>query len=378
MLALATLAAQAAQNLDIVVANQVVARIYTGGPYGDLYARQAKIDQRITAVVSSETAREAIFKKNLTLGQSNGRWAVSVAGMLLMEVFPEDAAGASMDPKSLANQWKAGFTQQLPRAVSPMHVPAWWRDENPEPGLPNEPKPSGLGPEDKPLVDAMLGVFDQTRAMEEAQYEQAVGDLQARVLTMIWRYRQGPQCGPAPVTTDPSVRRALNLARTVDADRYRVERAMFVGTTITRVRRQYHIVPGTGPVGPFEEPPEPDPVPPPRMVPGTPIAKALLGTGLDANNRLMNAGQRFPADVKQIMLYLEVKGAPNNTMVGVTFHVGEEIIGRSRIGVSGDRSFAVNFYPEKSATFAPGDYECQLTVADQPAGVIPFKVLSAQ
>ncbi len=360
--------AQAAQPVNIVLANKVVGRIYTGGQYSSVSAREGKISQRFVQAISYEEC----VNPQLSMVMVNGRWTISVGSTMLMQVYPEDARGAGVDPKTLATQWKNRLAYLLPRAVSPIRGGI----DDPTIVLPDEPKPSGLGPEDEPLVTRIVGIFDRARKLSDEEYTLTTGGLQASILSMIWGYRKGSDCPPPPVSHDTSVKNVLKLVRLVDEHRYHIERLMYAGKTIQRVRKKYHIIPGTGPVGPVQA--YPTPLPPPQISAGTPIAKAMLGTGLDANNKLVNPGQRFPANTAQIMLYLEIKGAPNNTIVGVSFHLGEEVVGRSRIRVSGDRPFAVNFYPQTADTFTPGDYECRLSVNDQPAGVIPFRVVSPQ
>ena len=104
------------------------------------------------------------------------------------------------------------------------------------------------------------------------------------------------------------------------------------------------------------------------------MAKAILGSGLDPDNRVINPGQQFAADVPQVLLYLQIKGAPNNTPFNVTIRTGEQIIGKKRMNVSGDRTLAVTFYPQTADDFTAGDYVCEITAADQTAVVIPFRV----
>jgi hypothetical protein len=372
MLALAALAAHAADYQEIVLANKVVARIKTGGDYGSVAARGAKVNQRLVEALSYEDC----VNPKMTVAKANGRWTISLGKTMLLQVYPDDTAGTGLTEKALAGQWKAALAAQLPLAVSPIRLGGGVPDREPDP-LPSEPLPAGVPPEDLPLVQQLVPLLDRARGMDEAQYGLSQSQMEADILSMIWRYRRGPECGPLPATSDLSVANLLKRVRAVTDERYRIERQMYAGTTIKRVRTQHSIPPGTGPVTP-PEPAAPLPLPPPQIQPGTPIARAVLGTRLDSQNNLLNPGQHFPANVPQVMLYLQIKGAPNNTVVDVSIRKDDQIIARKRVQVSGDRPFAVAFYPQKTAGFPSGDYECRLAVADHPAGVIPFRVAAAQ
>jgi len=369
MIALSALAVQATDYEEIVLANKVVARIRTGGEHGNVSARAGKINQRLVQALSYEDC----VNPQMSAVDVNGRWTISVGSTMLIQVYPEDVAAAGLTDTALAMQWKDNLAAQLPLAVSPVKLGgADVPGEDPV-ALPSEPRPAGVPAEDLPLVAQMVGLFDRARQLDDAQYDLQRPELEASVLSMIWSYRRGPHCGPPPVTRDPRVGNALRLVRLVLDERYRIERDMVAGTTIKRVRKKYDIPPGTGPVTP-SEPLGPLPLPKPHIQSGTPIVQAVLGTGLDANDKLQTPGQQFPADTPQVMLYLQVKGALNNTIVGVSMYAGKEILGRRRFQVSGDRTVAISFYPQRSETFAAGDYECRLSVADQPVGVIPFRV----
>lgn len=376
MLALTALVAQAAEYEDIVLASKVVARIRTGGKYGSVSQRGAKINQAMVQALSYEDC----VNPQMSLVQVGGRWTVSVGSTTLIQVYPEDAAAAGLNEKQLAAQWKAGIATQLPLTVSLVSAGGAAVPDEGGIVLPSEPKPAGLPAEDMPLVAQVVGVFEQARGMDDAQYEQARAQLVAGMLNMIWRYRRGPEVGPPPATTDLTVGNAVRLVRLVSEQRYKIERDMIAGSTIKRVRKKYNIPRGTGPVTPPPPigPVAPPPLPRPHFQPGTPIAKALLGTGLDADDNLQNAGQNFPHGVPQVMLYLHVRGAPNNTIVGVAIYKGDQVISRRRLQLSGDRTVGISFYPQKAEGFASGDYECRLSVADQPAGVIPFRVAAPE
>ena len=381
--------AQAANYVNIVVANGIVARIRTGGQHGSLYAREAKISQRITNALSGELT--AIFPHNndnkakMSVAKAGGLYTVSVGNTMLIQVYPEDAAGAGTTAKTLAYQWESSFAARLPMAVSPSKVPGHYK--GPVGGdLPTEPVASGLPPQDEPLVLAMARELTKVRAMSQAQFDLQAKPLEAGMLAMVVGYRQ-PQGYPNPPTSLPRVKNLFTVVRGTEMtdQKFAINKKMYAGTTIKKIREKFKVPARTGAIptaaqvvmpaiGVPVPPPDVRPIDKPRVTPGTPVAKAILGTGLDPDNRLLNPGQQFAVDVPQVLLYLQIKGASNNTPFNVTIRTGEQIIGKKRMSIGGDRTLAVTFYPQTADRFTPGDYLCEITAGDQTAVVIPFRV----
>ncbi|MGD9497618.1 MAG: hypothetical protein AB7Y46_15055 [Armatimonadota bacterium] len=388
--------AVAQEYANIVVANTVVARIRTGGDFGSIYAREARISQRIVDALSNELAE--IFSRqhdgpNIRVYQSNGRWTLAVGNTVLIEVYPADAQGG--DTRALAMQWKENFRRQLPRAVAPSKVPQWWKDAHPEAVAgPASFQSHGLPEEDVPLVREVVAIFDAVRAMPPEQFSAVEENAQRLLIERIRSYRN-PICGPPPTSIHIRAKSALKRVRAVDEDKYAAEKYMVAGQTITVLRSAYQVPAGTGPI------PEPRPLPdltaaltpspvepalptpalaqdagvPAAALPaGTPIREVLLGSGLDADNQVLNAGQVFGADVAQLLVYLRLEGAAPNTILGLTIHRGEHAISRRLLRVSGDRRLGVTFYPAHGEGFTPGDYECRLTINGHDAGTIAFRV----
>ncbi len=382
---LGAMTADAQDYVNIVLANGVVARIRTAGQYGSMYERETRINQRLVSALSNELAN--IFPPKMKVAKADGRYTVSVGNTWLIQVYPEDASGARTDVKSLAYQWKDNFAARLPWAVSPSKVPAGY----PLPKLPDGPVatgpvPSGLPAHDEPLVGAMVREMTKIRAMSEAEFTQKTKALEAGMLAMVVGYRQQGNCATLP-TTFRRVRSLFTVLRGtgMDDNKFAINKKMYAGTTIKKIREQFKTPVGTGPIPtvaqvamPLLGTPGPavtvQPIDAPRITSGTPIAKALLGSGLDPNNQLINPGQQFTPDIAQVLLYLQVKNAPNNTMVGVTIRMGEEIIGKRRMNLGGDRTLAVTFYPQTADRFTEGDYLCEITAGDQTAAVIPFRI----
>jgi len=381
--------AVAQDYVNIVVANTVVARIRTAGPYGSIYSREARISQRIVEALSNELPN--IFSRahdgpNLTTYQSGGLWTLAIGNTMLIQAYPEDAAGGST--KTVIAQWKENFRKQLPLAVAPSKVPQWWKDAHPE----QMPVPSseshGLPDVDVPLVREAVAIMDAARAMPAERFVRLEPNVQRALLERIWTYRR-PACEAAPEDVYIRIRSALQKSREADDAKWAAEKYMVAGVTITKTRDHYRIPAGVGPVpeqrelpdfevGPIPglpvEPVGPPPIAPPQLLTGTPIREALLGTGLDADNQLLDVGQDFGADLAQLLVYVHVTGAPPNTIIGLTVHYGEDIVGRRLLRVADDKKLAVTFYPAQVEVFPAGDYECKLTVNGEDAGVIPFRV----
>lgn len=383
--------AVAQDSANIVVANSVVARIRTGGPYGSLYAREARISQRIVEALSNELPN--IFSRahdgpNLTTYQSGGLWTLAIGNTMLIQAYPEDAAPLGISTKQLVMQWKENFRKQLPLAVAPSKVPQWWKDAHPDQIAAPSTGGHGLPDVDVPLVREVVAIMDATRAMPAERFARLESNVQRAMLERIWTYRR-PACEAAPEDIYIRIRSALQKSREADEAKWAAEKYMVAGVTITKTREHYRIPEGVGPVpdqrdlpdfevGPIVEPPVgpvgPPPIAPPQLVPGTPIREVLLGTGLDAENKLLNPGQQFGADLAQLLVYVHVTDAPPNTIIGLTIHHAEDIVGRRLLRVVDDKRLAVTFYPAQVEVFPAGEYECRLAVNGEDAGVIPFRV----
>lgn len=377
---------------NIVVANAVVARIRTGGSYGSLYAREARISQRIVEALSNELP--SIFSQAhggpaLTVSQSGGLWTLSIGNTMLIQAYPEDAVGTTT--KALIAQWKENFRKQLPLAVAPSKVPQWWKDAHPDQIAAPSSESHGLPDVDVPLVREVVAIMDAARAMPAAEFERLEENMQRAMLERIWTYRR-PACEAAPENVYIRIRSALQKSREADAPRWAAEKHMVAGVTITKTREYYRIPAGVGPipeqrelpnfeVGPIPgipvEPVGPPPIGPAQFVPGTPIREARLGTGLDAENHLVNAGQEFGSDLTQLMVYVHVAGAPSNTILGLTVEHDDDIVGRRLLRVADEKKLAVTFYPAQVEAFPAGDYLCKFTINGEDAGVIPFRVQAA-
>lgn len=388
----ATGVAVAQDYANIVVGGEVVARIRTGGAYGSIYQRQAKIDQRITEALSAEL--ESIFDQeadgpDLDVNRVDGRWTLSIGNTTLIQALPEDAAPLGCSTRGLVYQWKENFHRQLPRAVSPIKVPEWWKEQHPDSLAQIEKKPHGLPARDAPLVREVVAILDVARALPQEQFEEIEPELKRSILQRIWTYRH-PQCGSAPAEVPRRVDSALTRVRATGEERHAAEKWWIAGLTIRAVRQKLKMPAGVGPV------PEQRPLPhfaagsthgppldtsttggepgPPRLVPGTCIHQAAIGMELNANNQVTDLGQVFPTSAPQLLVFVHVKDAEPNSILGVVLRKEGDIVGRRLVRVGGERRLAVTFYPAQSEMFSAGDYECLLQVNGEDAGVIPFRI----
>ncbi len=104
------------------------------------------------------------------------------------------------------------------------------------------------------------------------------------------------------------------------------------------------------------------------------LQKVAVGTSLDEDNRLIDAGKRFPADSAQLVVFLQLTDATDNTEITVQLFHGERLLLQRPILVSGSRKFAVTVYPCRAERFRPGEYRCQVKVNDQVAWQLPIQI----
>ena len=104
------------------------------------------------------------------------------------------------------------------------------------------------------------------------------------------------------------------------------------------------------------------------------LQKVAVGTALDEGNKLVDAGEEFPADSARLIILLQLTDAPDNTEVTVQLFHGDRLLLQRLILLSGSRKFAVTIYPRRSERFQPGEYRCQVKVNDQVAWQLPIQI----
>jgi hypothetical protein len=261
-------------------------------------------------------------------------------------------------------------------------------------------KPHGMPDEDLVLTREIAAVLQEAREMSDESFEAMLPAMERTMLQRIWSYRH-PACGAPPLTEHIRARSALKRARGLDEAKYRYEKYWLAGLTIQKLREAMEMPAGIGPVPEqrdlpdFEAPTPPadtggvasDPTPAgldtpetpaaiaqPSLAAGTPVERVAIGTGLGRDNSLLNMGQQFDANTSQLLVYLQIDDARQNTIVGVTLEGDEGIVARRLVRVSGDRRMAVTFYPAPATTFASGDYQVKLSVNGEDAGAVPFRI----
>lgn len=407
---LVTVAGAVAQEYaDIRLPNKLIARVRAVGPYGTLAQREAAIYQRITNALSNELDNvfdQELGGPRLTVYQSDGIWTLSIGNQMLIQAFEEDAAGAGVTTRQLIHQWKANYAQQLPRAVSPIRVPEWWQQANPEAVGTEEKRMHDLPAHDAVLVREVCEILDATREMPTERFEELQPAMERLLLQRIWTYRH-PECGEPPIEEHIRCRSVLRRAHGLSDEQYAMEQWWLAGETIKRLRDAMDVPEGVGPIPEQQDLPDLDrlsepiaaptaPVPtepvatttepvavtadretdvePISIASGTPIQIAAIGTGLGEGSHLLNMGQEFTVPIHQLLVYVQIAEAAPGTVLGVALRRDEAVISQRRIPLNGDRKLAVTFKAGPAEGFEPGEYDALLTIKGVEAGRIPFQI----
>ncbi len=104
------------------------------------------------------------------------------------------------------------------------------------------------------------------------------------------------------------------------------------------------------------------------------LHKVAVGTSLDEGNKLVDAGEKFPADTARLIVLLQLTDAPDNTEVTVQLFHGNRLLLQQLILVSGTRKFAVTIYPRQAENFSAGQYRCQVKVNDHLTWQLPIQI----
>jgi len=109
-----------AQESDaIYIANGVVARIRTPGPYENLYQRSAAIDQAIAEVISTQDTQNP----QVRVAMKDGKWSVYSGPVRIISVYPEEATANGISAKALAQIWAKNIKTRLPLTTPKSKMP---------------------------------------------------------------------------------------------------------------------------------------------------------------------------------------------------------------------------------------------------------------
>ncbi len=110
-----------AQESDgIYIANGIVARIRTPGPYESLYQRSAAIDQAIAEVISTQDTQHP----QVRVAMKDGKWSVYSGPVRIISVYPEEATANGISAKALAQMWAKNIKTRLPLSTPKSRMPA--------------------------------------------------------------------------------------------------------------------------------------------------------------------------------------------------------------------------------------------------------------
>ncbi len=104
------------------------------------------------------------------------------------------------------------------------------------------------------------------------------------------------------------------------------------------------------------------------------LQKVTVGTSLDEDDKLIDAGERFPADTPRLIVLLQLTDAPDNTKVTVQLFHSDRLLLQRPILLSGSRKFAVTIYHLLAESFQPGENRSQVKVNDHVAWALAIQI----
>ncbi len=112
-------AAFAQESDGIYIANGIVARIRTPGPYESIYQRSAAIDQAIAEVISTQDTQNP----QVRVAMKDGKWSVYSGPVRIISVYPEEAKINGISAKALAQIWAKNIKTRLPLTTPKSKMP---------------------------------------------------------------------------------------------------------------------------------------------------------------------------------------------------------------------------------------------------------------
>ncbi|MFW5867371.1 MAG: hypothetical protein ACOCX2_06115 [Armatimonadota bacterium] len=104
----------AQEAADILVGDEVVARVREAGTYDSVEHRAAAVDEKINEVLAGTDDPGAL---DVTLEKVDDLWTVMIDGTPIVAVYPSEAEANGMTPEMLGAGWVRRFKDALPEAT---------------------------------------------------------------------------------------------------------------------------------------------------------------------------------------------------------------------------------------------------------------------
>ena len=202
-----------AQETDtIYIANGVVARIRTPGPYESIYQRSAAIDQAIAEVISTQDTQNP----QVRVAMKDGKWSVYSGPVRIISVYPEEAKANGISAKALAQIWAKNIKTRLPLTTPKSKLPPG--AVLPEVEVHPLPPSSAAAPEAQPGEAVASGsmsrsaallltidAFNVARALSEEDYLARRDEIARNLLKNLRPFMGGaaPVVEPTPAPVEP-------------------------------------------------------------------------------------------------------------------------------------------------------------------------------
>ncbi len=191
----------------IYIANCVVARVRTPGPYESIYQRSAAIGQAIAEVMSTQDTQNP----QVRVAMKDGKWSVYCGPIRIISVYPEEAKANGISAKALAQIWAKNIKTRLPLTTPKSKLPPG--AVLPEVEVHPLSPPSAAAPEVQPGEAVASGsmsrsaallltidAFNVVRALSEEDYLARREEIARNLLKNLESFmgRKAPVVEPAP------------------------------------------------------------------------------------------------------------------------------------------------------------------------------------
>ncbi len=104
------------------------------------------------------------------------------------------------------------------------------------------------------------------------------------------------------------------------------------------------------------------------------VKRAVLCTGVDAQNDPTGVASQFPAETKKVGLFLDFADAPANTEISLEWYRAGKIIFRQLLLASGDKQVITFLYSECRPCLRGGSYAVAVLQNDRLVARLPFTI----